>query len=177
MKRVQIALAVAAFLFLAVAANVLTTRFGLVSVGFGLMATAGTWAAGLVLLARDVVHDLAGRLAVVACIAVGAALSAWLTIPQLAVASGVAFAVSELLDLAVYQPLRKRGWARAVIASNAVGAVVDTVVFLWLAGFGLTWAALGGQMVAKMTATLAVVLLVKAVAGALLRDRVRPEGA
>lgn len=48
----------------------------------------------------------------------GAGLSA-LTAPALAVASAVAFLVAERADFAVYTPLRRRGWARAVAASNA----------------------------------------------------------
>lgn len=167
--------AVVAFLGLAVAANVLTAHYGLIPIGLGLMATAGTWAAGLTLLARDVVHDLAGRWAVVACVAVGAVLSAALTDPRLAVASGVAFAISELADLAVYTPMRRKGWARAAVASNLVGSLVDTLAFLSLAGFPI-WQALPGQMFAKTTATLVVVAPV-VVARAVLRDRVRPEGA
>lgn len=162
------------FLALVVAANILTSRYGLVPVGLGLMATAGTWAAGLTFVARDWVHDLLGRWATVACIGVGVALSALLTSPQLAVASGVAFAVSELADLAVYEPLRRRGWARAVVASNLVGSAVDTVVFLALAGFPI-WLALPGQMLAKTTATAVVVIPVQ-VGRAVLRNRLRAEG-
>lgn len=166
---------IAAFLGLAVAANVLTATYGMVPVGFGLIATAGTWAAGLVLLARDWVHDTAGRWAVLGCIAAGAALSWAMTNPALALASGAAFAISELADLAVYTPLRKRGWAKAAVASNLVGSAVDTVVFLALAGFPI-WQAMPGQMLAKTTAT-AVVVGAVVVARAVLRDRVRPEGA
>lgn len=156
-------LAPAAYVACIVLANVLTARFGLVSVGFGLMVMAGTYAAGFALLARDVAQDASGRLAVLAAIVVGAALSAWLSTPQLALASGVAFLLAESADMAVYTPLRDRGWARAVLASNVVGAVVDTLVFLWLAGFPLTWTTVGGQMVGKLLwATLlpVVILLV-----------------
>jgi hypothetical protein len=167
--------AVVAFLTLVVAANMLTAQYGLVPVGLGLTATAGTWAAGLVLLARDVVHDAAGRWAVATCIAAGAALSAVLTTPQLALASGVAFAVSEAADYAVYAPLRRRGWARAVLASNLVGSAVDSLLFLTLAGFPV-WSAMPGQIYVKTAATLAVVTPV-VVARAVLRDRLRPEGA
>lgn len=168
-------LAVLAFLALAVVANVLTATYGLVPVGLGLAATAGTWAAGLVLLARDLVHDTAGRWWVLGCIAAGAILSAVLTDPRLAIASGIAFTLSELADLLVYTPLRQRGWARAVVASNLVGSVVDTVVFLALAGFPI-WQALPGQMIVKTAVTVAVVVPV-VVARAVLRNRVRPEGA
>lgn len=163
-------LPIAAFLGLAVAANMLTATYGLIPVGLGLMATAGTWAAGLVLLARDWVHDTAGRWAVLGCIAAGAALSWAMTNPALALASGAAFAISELADLAVYAPLRRKGWARAAVASNLVGSAVDTVVFLALAGFPI-WQTMPGQMLAKTTATITVVAGVVMVR-ALLRHRI-----
>lgn len=167
--------AAAAFLGCIVAANVLTAEYGMVGVGFGLIATAGTWTAGLALLARDAVQDTAGRLAVAGCIVIGALLSAALSNPALALASAAAFAISETADMLIYTPLRKRGWARAVVASNIVGSLVDTVVFLGLAGFPI-WLALPGQMLAKTTATAAVVLPV-VVARAVLRNRQRPVGA
>jgi uncharacterized PurR-regulated membrane protein YhhQ (DUF165 family) len=50
---------------------------------------------------------------------IGAGLSA-LVSPQFAVASGIAFLVSELADLAVYTPLRQRNWLAAVALSNTV---------------------------------------------------------
>ncbi|NNJ04174.1 VUT family protein [Streptomyces sp. PKU-MA01144] len=131
------------------AANILTARYGLVPVAPGMLTTAGTFAAGAALLLRDVVQDTLGRAAVFAGIAAGAALT-WATSPALAVASATAFLAAELADMAVYTPLRNRGWARAVLASNAVGAVVDTLLFLLLAGFPLTAAAVGGQLVGKL---------------------------
>ncbi|MFF3398273.1 VUT family protein [Streptomyces sp. NPDC002659] len=131
------------------AANVLTARYGLVPVAPGLVTTAGTFAAGAALLLRDVVQDTLGRAAVLCGIAAGAALT-FATSPALAVASAVAFLAAEVADMAVYTPLRDRGWARAVLASNVVGAVVDTLLFLLLAGFPLTAASVGGQLVGKL---------------------------
>ena len=154
------------------AANGLTSAYGLVPVGFGLTATAGTVAAGWTLFARDWVHDAAGRRAVLTCIAAGAVLSAVLAGPALAVASAAAFTLSELADLLVYQPLRRRGFLRAVLASNTVGAPLDTIVFLTLAGFPV-WSALPGQLWVKAWATLIPVAAVLA-ARALLRHRLRP---
>jgi queuosine precursor transporter len=142
------AMAGTAYVGTVVAANVLTNRYGMVPVWPGVAATAGTYAAGVALLARDVVQDTAGRRTVLAAIAAGALLSAWLATPQLAIASGAAFAASEVADMAIYTPLRRKGWARAVLASNLVGAVVDTVLFLWLAGFPVM-ASLPGQLIGK----------------------------
>ena len=155
------------------AANWLTSHYGFIPVGFGLAATAGTYAAGFCLLARDWIHDTAGRPAVLAAIAAGGMASAVTAGPRLAVASATAFVLSEVVDLLVYQPLRRHGWIRAVVASNMVGAPVDTVLFLALAGYPI-WAAVPGQLVAKATATMVPVVLVLVVR-AVLRHRLRPE--
>lgn len=133
-------------------ANWLTTEFGFVPVGFGFSATAGTYAAGVALVSRDFVHEWGGLRAVFALIGVGVVLSLLLADPMIALASGVAFAVSELADTAVYTPLRKKRWRLAVVASSIVGATVDTALFLGIA-FGvaaLTGEAITGQLVGKV---------------------------
>ncbi len=164
--------AVVAFVATVVAANALTARYGLVPVGFGMTATAGTAAAGLTLLARDAVHHLAGRTVTLLCIAAGAGLSAGLAPARLAAASACAFTLAEIADLFVYQRLRARGWIPAAVASNAVGAPVDTVLFLAVAGLPV-WVAVPGQLWVKTIATLVPVTVV-VIARAVLRHRLRP---
>jgi uncharacterized PurR-regulated membrane protein YhhQ (DUF165 family) len=153
---------IAALAFVATvwAANYALSRWGFVPVGFGLEAPAGVYFAGLAFTLRDIVHHSLGRAVVIACILAGAALS-WLIEANanlggtvtVAVASAIAFLLSELADLAVYEPLRERGWLPAVVASNAVGIVVDSALFLWLA-FG-SLAFIEGQLVGKAWMTLA----------------------
>jgi queuosine precursor transporter len=149
------------FLGCILAANVITTRLGMVPVGFGLVATAGTYFAGLTFVLRDALQDVAGKRWTLAVIGAGAVLSFAVADPFIALASAVAFALAELADLAVYTPLRKRGYVRAAVASNIVGAFVDTVVFLSIAGFPVM-AALPGQMVGKLLITAAAVAAVVA---------------
>lgn len=151
-----------AFLACILAANYVTTEYGMVPVGFGLMATAGTYFAGLTFVLRDSIQDVAGKRVVMALIVVGAALSYLVSDPFIALASGVAFLASELADLAIYTPLRRRGYIRAAVASNVVGAFVDTILFLWIAGFPIA-GAWQGQMVGKVTVTAVAVALVAAV--------------
>jgi hypothetical protein len=140
------------------AANWSIQQFGLVPVGFGLMAPAGVYFAGLAFWLRDIVQDTLGKRASVAAVVAGAALSALLS-PALALASGAAFLVSELADLAVYTPLRQRNLYAAVAASNVVGLVVDSLLFLLLAFSSLDF--LVGQVVGKAWMTgLALVLIV-----------------
>jgi len=153
------ALALTTYVAAIVAANWLTTHYGFVPMGFGLTATAGTYAAGAALLFRDVVQDACGWRWVIAGILTGAVLTA-VTSPALAVASTVAFLLAELLDMAVYTPLRDGGWALAALLSGIAGAVVDTYAFLALAGFPITQQTVSGQLVGKALWATAVPVLV-----------------
>lgn len=134
------------------AANWALQKWGVVPVGFGLMAPAGVFFVGAALTFRDVAHRTLGRWWVVAAIVVGALLS-YLVAPAFALASGTAFLVSELADLSVYEPLQRRTFLGAVALSNTVGAAVDSAIFLWLAFGSLTF--FWGQMVGKTWVTVA----------------------
>jgi uncharacterized PurR-regulated membrane protein YhhQ (DUF165 family) len=136
-----------------VTANTLTARYGFVSVAPGLTATAGTYAAGLAFVFRNLTQESWGRWLVLLAIIAGALLSWGVSTAQLALASGVTFLVSETTDWGVYTPLRRRGWVRAAAAGNVAGFVVDTFLFLWLAGFPILVAA-PGQLVGKSYATM-----------------------
>jgi len=119
----------------------------MVPVAPGLTAPSGVLTVGLALVLRDLVQRRLGRWWSLAAIAVGAALSAVLAPPALVVASTAAFLLSELADFAVYTPLQQRRFILAVIASSAVGLIVDSMLFLWLAFGSLDF--LAGQIVGK----------------------------
>jgi uncharacterized PurR-regulated membrane protein YhhQ (DUF165 family) len=151
------------------AANWAIQHLGLVNVGFGLVAPAGVYFAGLAFTLRDLTQNLLGRRFVILAILLGAGAS-WFVASSFAVASGVAFLVSESADFAVYTPLERR-WVLGVLASNVVGAIVDSVVFLWLAFSSLEL--LRGQVVGKLwiTAAAVAVLAVARRASAYLAPR------
>ncbi len=119
----------------------------LVPVAPGVMAPSGVTMAGVALVLRDLVQRRLGVAAASIAILAGAGLSALLASPALVIASAVAFLLSEFADLAVYTPLARRGLVMAVVASGAVGLVVDSIVFLWLAFGSLDF--LLGQIVGK----------------------------
>lgn len=98
---------------------------------------------------------LAGLRWSLAVIVAGSVLSFALAAASLVIASGTAFLVSELADFAVYTPLQRRGFLIAVLASSAVGLVIDSAAFLWLAFGSLDH--LAGQIVGKAWAVLAAV--------------------
>lgn len=139
-----------------VAANWAVGEFGLVPVGFGLTAPAGVYVVGVALTLRDATQEALGTAAVLGAVVLGALLSVFVAPPAVALASGTAFLVSELADFAVYTPLRRRGMIRAVVASNVVGMVADSWLFLHLA-FGSA-EHLPGQVVGKAWMTVIAVI-------------------
>lgn len=142
----------AAYILAIFGANWAIERFGFVPVGFGLMAPAGVFFAGLCFELRDLTQDTLGRAWVLAAIVVGALLSALVATRAVAVASGVAFLLGELADFAIYTPLRKRWWLVAMLIANPIGDIVDSAVFLWIAFGSLHF--LTGQVIGKAYCTL-----------------------
>ena len=115
--------------------------------GMTLMAPSGVLMIGVALVLRDLVQRRLGVLYSAGAVLLGAVLSSIYSPPSLVVASALAFLVSEFSDMAVYTPLARRRLVAAVVASSAVGLVVDSVIFLWLAFGSLEF--LAGQVAGK----------------------------
>jgi len=137
-----------------VVANWASTHWPALSVGL-LVVPAGTLWAGATFTLRDLLHDALGPQGVAAAIVVGAGLSWLLATPGIALASVMAFAVSELLDSTIYARLRTHSRLRAMVGSNVAGLLVDSVLFVPLA-FG-SFAAAPGQILGKTAATLVTI--------------------
>ena len=155
-QRVEGFLFLAGFTLSIPAANWLIGNFGttcipngpcIIPVAPGLDAPSGVLMIGLALVLRDLVQRRLGLWWAVAAIFGGALLSGLVAPASLVIASTVAFLLSELADLAVYTPLQKRRLMTAVFASSAVGLVVDSIVFLYLAFGSLDF--LAGQVTGK----------------------------
>ncbi len=80
---------------------------------------------------------------------VGFALAVVLSVvvagPRIAAASGGAFLCAQLLDVAVFDRLRRMVWWRAPLVSSFLASAVDTALFFSLAfaGTGLPWVTWG----------------------------------
>lgn len=71
---------------------------------------------------------------VVACgFLLAVALSVWLATPRIAIASGSAFLMAQLLDVSVFDRLRRSAWWHAPLLSSLLGSIVDTIIFFALA--------------------------------------------
>ncbi|CAM2767661.1 VUT family protein [Rariglobus hedericola] len=60
---------------------------------------------------------------------------------RIAGASGTAFIVSQLLDVAIFNRLRRQSWWKAPLWGSAIASTVDTAIFFSLAfaGTGFDW--------------------------------------
>ena len=119
----------------------------------GLLAPSGVLMIGVALLLRDLVQRQYGAAWSLACVGVGTAISFLVAPPALAIASGAAFALSELADFAVFTPLYRRRLLMALVLSCIVGAIVDSALFLWLAFGSLEH--IEGQIIGKIYAVAA----------------------
>jgi uncharacterized PurR-regulated membrane protein YhhQ (DUF165 family) len=69
------------------------------------------------------------RIVVIAGFVVGVALSWYLSQPRIAIASGLAFLLGQMLDISVFNRLRRQSWWQAPLAGSMLGSILDTVLF------------------------------------------------
>jgi uncharacterized PurR-regulated membrane protein YhhQ (DUF165 family) len=69
------------------------------------------------------------RLVVLAGFVVAVALSWYLSQPRIAIASGSAFLFGQLLDISVFNRLRRQAWWRAPLVASMFGSILDTAMF------------------------------------------------
>lgn len=60
---------------------------------------------------------------------VGVVLSLFTAPQRIAIASGSAFLIGQLLDIAVFNRLRRQSWWQAPLAGSLAGSVLDTMMF------------------------------------------------
>jgi len=73
------------------------------------------------------------RLVVFCGFVIAVVLSVWLATPRIAVASGSAFLLAQLLDVSVFDRLRNRVWWLPPLVSTIIGSGLDTLIFFGLA--------------------------------------------
>ena len=80
---------------------------------------------------------------------------------RIAVGSGSAFLIAQLLDIQIFDRLRKNKWFVAPLASSIFGSVVDTFLFFSIsfAGTGVPWWTLSlGDLGVKLFVALAMLI-------------------
>ena len=80
---------------------------------------------------------------------------------RIAVGSGTAFIVAQLLDVQIFDQLRNKRWFVAPLTSSLIGSIVDTFLFFSISfyGTGIPWLTLSfGDFVVKILVTLIMLI-------------------
>jgi len=128
-----------AMTFVVVASNILV-QYPFEPLGLGDYLTWGAFTYPVAFLVTDLTNrrygaGMAQRLVAVGFV-IAVALSIWLATPRIALASGTAFLVGQLLDITVFNRFRRQSWWRAPLIGSVFGSVIDTALFFSLAFAG-----------------------------------------
>ena len=80
---------------------------------------------------------------------------------RIAIGSGLAFFISQNLDIKIFDHLRKKSWFVAPLTSSTLGSIVDTFLFFSIAFYstGIPWITLAiGDLIVKLTITLTMLI-------------------
>ncbi len=80
---------------------------------------------------------------------------------RIAIGSGTAFIVAQLLDVQVFDKFRKNKWYVAPLTSSLIGSIVDTFLFFSISfyGTGTPWITLSlGDLAIKISVTLIMLI-------------------
>ena len=123
---------VAAMATIVVASNILV-QFPFPHFGLQDLLTWGAFTYPIAFLVTDLTNrrfgPAAARKVVLVGFAIAIVLSVWLATPRIAIASGSAFLVAQLLDVAIFDRLRRNAWWQAPLISTVIGSLVDTALF------------------------------------------------
>ena len=80
---------------------------------------------------------------------------------RIAIGSGMAFLVAQLLDVQIFDKLRKKKWFVAPLTSSMIGSTVDTFLFFSISfyGTGVPWVTLSfGDLAVKVLVSLIMLI-------------------
>ena len=80
---------------------------------------------------------------------------------RIAIGSGLAFFISQNLDIKIFDYFRKKSWFVAPLTSSILGSIVDTFLFFSIAFYstGVPWITLAiGDLIVKLTITLIMLI-------------------
>ena len=89
---------------------------------------------------------------------------------RIAIGSGTAFIVAQLLDVKIFDKLRNKRWFIAPLSSSVIGSTIDTFLFFSIAFYatGIPWISLSfGDLAVKLTVALIMLLPFRLLLGTL----------
>ena len=141
---------------------------------FGLrdLLTYGAFSYPVAFLITDLSNRRYGKNAAKKIVYIGFALGVFLTFYfstnftnlisiRIAIGSGIAFLVAQLIDVNIFDRLRKKIWFAAPLTSSLIGSTVDTFLFFSISFYGtnINWVTLSfGDLIVKLFVALVMLI-------------------
>ena len=157
---------------LIVAASNYLVQFPIKYYGLGEILTYGAFSYPIAFLITDLANRSFGKLVARKIVYIGFAIGISFTLIfstnfadlislRIAIGSGTAFLIAQLLDVQIFDNLRKRDWFIAPLTSSLIGSIVDTFLFFSISfyGTGVPWVSLAfGDLAVKIFVALTMLI-------------------
>ena len=94
---------------------------------------------------------------------------------RIAIGSGTAFLVAQLLDVQIFDKLRKKRWFVAPLTSSLIGSTIDTFLFFSISFYatGIPWVTLSlGDLAVKVVVALLMLIPFRLLIGTLKASKI-----
>ena len=94
---------------------------------------------------------------------------------RIAIGSGMAFLTAQLLDVQIFDQLRRKKWFVAPLTSSLIGSTIDTFLFFSISfyGTGIPWVTLSlGDLAVKIFVAIAMLIPFRLLLGTLKASKV-----
>ncbi len=157
---------------LIVLASNFLVQFPVTAYGLEEILTYGAFSYPIAFLITDLANRSYGKIAARKIVYIGFAIGISFTLLfstnftdlislRIAIGSGTAFLIAQLLDVQIFDKLRKQKWFIAPLGSSIIGSTVDTFLFFSISfyGTGIPWFTLSlGDLAVKLFVTLIMLI-------------------
>ena len=147
-------------------------QFPIKNYGLDEILTYGAFSYPIAFLITDLANRSYGKLVARKIVYIGFALGISFTLifstnfadlisVRIAIASGTAFLVAQLLDVQIFDQLRKKKWFIAPLTSSLIGSTIDTFLFFSISFYatGIPWVTLSlGDLAVKILVALVMLI-------------------
>ena len=157
--------------FIVLASNYLV-QFPIKYYGLGEILTYGAFSYPIAFLITDLANRSYGKMVARKIVYIGFAIGISFTLLfstnfadlisiRIAIGSGIAFLIAQLLDVQIFDRLRKKDWFIAPLTSSLIGSTVDTFLFFSISFYatGIPWVTLAfGDLAVKILVALTMLI-------------------
>ena len=166
--------------FIVLASNYLV-QFPIKYYGLGEILTYGAFSYPIAFLITDLANRSYGKMVARKIVYIGFAIGISFTLLfstnfadlisiRIAIGSGTAFLIAQLLDVQIFDRLRKKDWFVAPLTSSLIGSTVDTFLFFSISFYatGIPWVTLSlGDLAVKIFVALVMLIPFRLLLGTL----------